>query len=123
MAVHKAVVSKLPSPMRCVKDCVQANVYNNVNQKKKVMPSDKNKGWKTQNKELLVQSLSTAPGATVARDLSIFNRELVVICKLLSRHNPAVRGRIPAGNKLMYLKFHSGINGTSVCQLPFQNLL
>ena len=80
VAVHKAVVSKLPSPMRRVKDCVQANVYNNVNQKKKVMPSDKNKGWKTQNKELLVQSLSTASRATVARDLSIFNGELVVIC-------------------------------------------
>ena len=94
-----------------------------MNQKKKVMLSDKIKNGKTQKKELLVQSLSTAPGATVAWDLSIFNGELVAICKLLSRHNPAVRGRVPAGNKLMYLKFHSGINGTSVCQLPFQNLL
>ena len=100
VAVHEAVVSNLPSPLRqCVEDCVQANVYNNVNQKKKVMPSDKNKRWKTQNEELLVQSLSTAPGATVARDLSIFNGELVVICELLSRHNPARLGVCVGGEE------------------------
>ena len=100
VAVHKAVVSNLPSPLRqCVEDCVQANVYNNVNQKKKVMPSDKNKRWKTQNEELLVQSLSTAPGATVARDLSIFNGELVVICELISRHNPARLGVCVGGEE------------------------
>ena len=110
MAVHKAVVSNLPSPLRQrVEDCVQANVYNNVNQKKKVMPSDKNKRWKTQNEELLVQSLSTAPGATVARDLSIFNGELVVICELLSRHNPARLG----GGGTLTKEFQQG---TSSCE-------
>ena len=39
--------------------------------------------------ELLVQSLATSSGATVARDLGLFNGELVVVCKLLSRYNPA----------------------------------
>ena len=39
--------------------------------------------------ELLVQSLATSSGATVARDLGLFNGELVVIRKLLSRYNPA----------------------------------
>ena len=38
--------------------------------------------------ELLVQSLATSSGATVARDLGLFNGELVVIRKLLSRYNP-----------------------------------
>ena len=38
--------------------------------------------------ELSVQSLATSPGATVARDLCLFNGELVVIRKLLSRYNP-----------------------------------
>ena len=39
--------------------------------------------------ELLVQSLATSSGATVARDLGLFNGELVVIRKLLSWYNPA----------------------------------
>ena len=39
--------------------------------------------------ELLVQSLATSPRATVTRDLGLFNGELVVIRKLLSRYNPA----------------------------------
>ena len=44
--------------------------------------------------ELSVQSLATLLGATVAWDLVLFNGELVVICKLLSRYNPAEeRGR------------------------------
>ena len=38
--------------------------------------------------ELLVQSLATLLRATVARDLGLFNGELVVICKLFSRYNP-----------------------------------
>ena len=39
--------------------------------------------------ELSDQSLATSPGATVARDLCLFNGELVVIRKLFSRYNPA----------------------------------
>ena len=60
--------------------------------------------------ELLVQSLVTLPGATVAQDLGLFNGELVVIRKLLSRYNPAGE-RGGGGSRLMctkYLIFDSG---------------
>ena len=42
--------------------------------------------------ELLVPSLATSSEATVARDLGLFNGELEVIRKLLSRYNPAGEG-------------------------------